>query len=418
MFNPIEHPLDTYVNHYLGVRRFKQERLIAVMITLLAGAVIGYLAYLTLTKGLLPLSLGQGGNIAAAVITGAGISTLALASIAIHYCVKIVEKYENSREEIFLQALMHDQTADLFLKKDGVNKMTALRFRFLLERDFPDENWKGMMHYMDHHFFRTPGVQYEEKRIYQAYATFFAADGFRFLELYREMKAELSIPCQKFLDTNFQVVLNQLNQKKLLHFLNRGQNVQQFLASPEECFWLFEKIKGFNDEGWKQVILLFNHSPQEAAFQLLEQLAEYDPKKFFHSYMNIIASCKSKIREQIEERCLFREKTMKANWSDLYHLNQTLFIVKYFELKSQGNWIDEDTYLQQIEPLLKAQKFQDWLQLMKAIDILYFRTGSNAPHKTALLITLQDLDEKKFEEAFLAGYFEFSKTFVKQFKKN
>jgi hypothetical protein len=412
---PLKHPLMTYLDHYEEVINFRQNHCLAVLVAVVAGAALGGLGCLALTKGVFPLSLGEAGSITAAVAAGVLVSSLAISSILIHYSLKIWEKYEKSDEASCLQALMAPESQGFFDKE--LKSIDCARFQLAFNRHFPDANWKGMMRYFDVQFFGQ--AKYPDAVICHVYTTFYSIDSKRFLDLYCEMVIEesLSQACIEFLNKNYFLnALNKMSPEAFLDFLERGHNFEHLLniASIDS---LVKKIKHANQAFWGEVIMLLNRTPTGKAVALLEEMSKQDPNQFFLAYTQVAHMCGAPFRYEVETQCIYKEDVMKAVWDQLYALNPPLFIAKYFELRASAPFVHEERHHNWVINILNGSKFDGWARLLIAIDSLYFQHESDvplAPIKTFLLDELRKIDKEKLNQAYHAVIFQLGNKF-KQF---
>lgn len=365
-------PLNNYIKNYNALPFFKELHVGGAVIACVVGSILGTLAYTALTQGLLPLSLGQAGSIAASASTALLITDCVLLGLILHYASKIADKQSACNEESFLKALMATQA----LQDDKIGRLLQT-----LLRSFPDAKWKGLMHSLDGNFFGSHAL-YNQEVLKPILTVIFKACPLKVIELYCE-EATLSDAFRTFIQENYIV-------------------------------GAIERLKGMSAEKWSQQLIYFaDIKDTEEKYRLFGQLAEHDPNKFFAAYLTARSSCPQSFCEQMEEKVIYQETVMKAVWGNLYELNPTYFILKYFELKAKNTLSSEKPYDDQLLDILVRQTFQDWSQLLKGVDALYFTQEGEEAYKTALIAQLHELDRDKFLEAFQAAYFDFSDLFIK-----
>lgn len=193
--------LERYICHYEEVPHFKARLQLVGTFAVGASFLLGGGVYLLLSNHYLPLNFGMNGNIIAAVVAGAVVTSLALVGLVIYYKMKIGEKYELSSEEEFLKALVDENTPKFLERKRGMRTWVDIHFEHMLTHTFPEENWLGMMSYLDDQFFEE-GSKFDESQKENAYSVLFRQDSVRFIKNFYEMKGEeqLSSPCIAFLE--------------------------------------------------------------------------------------------------------------------------------------------------------------------------------------------------------------------------
>lgn len=197
------HPLELYACIFEDVKRFKQKHVLAATVALFACALIGLFSYYLLTNNTMGVNLGPNLNIAASVIAGSVLLSIAITGILIHYGYNISEKDAAASEEHFLQALTHPRTIALLEAiKHGKDEWAWERFKAMLTLNFPEENWQGMMRYFDNKFYRQSDCIYAKKTQNQVFDIFLYADPMRFIFNYVELNVQdcLHLHCKDLLN--------------------------------------------------------------------------------------------------------------------------------------------------------------------------------------------------------------------------
>jgi hypothetical protein len=373
-------PLANYIHHYGEVARLNMMRSFTAPIALIAFVAIGAIAYGALSTGALPFGFGMSGNLAAAAMAGTFVAGIATIGILNHYGRKITEAYRESGEERFLDALMHPSTADVFKEcKEGRYSEVGVRFLYMLNSCFPDENWQGMMHYFDQRFFHSEGVTYDPNTIAQVYRTFFLADPMRFMKNYSEMKAEnqLSDECMAFVDPLCQETLQNIPTERWAESILRIDRAYFSKTHPSNAI---------------------------ATCTLLKLMAQQDPKQFINAYVAVMSQCSNAFLCQVEEEIIFREPFMTAAGDELYGLGSRL-LLRYCELQAERKLPAEvsASFDAKIQDILTRAKDENWANLIGALDTIYFRKTARYSDQTKanLLQSLLQFDSDTFERRYL-----------------
>ncbi len=257
MSNPITNArLEQYICDFENVSHFNTNHLVMAGISLMAGGIIGGLAYAFLANGMPPLHLGMSGNIAAAVIAGAAITSIAIIGVLMHFALNLTRKQAAASSEAFLMAITDPKT-DAILTNTKKGGWVKARFDHMLKNDFSDTQWKEMMQFLDQRYFKTTGATTEEETIFQVFSTFFNFQPTRFIRLFYEMKSEelLSKSCVNLLESAI------------------AENLE---SDPENERWI-PLIQTVDKHYFKKRSKLKNKNTQVA---LLNVLIRIDPKKF------------------------------------------------------------------------------------------------------------------------------------------
>jgi hypothetical protein len=183
-------PLAKYASSYEAIGRSKKNHVLTSGIALVAALILGGIAYLALTKGLLPNQPVTNILIASGAATFAFLGSLT--GILLHYASTIVDKKREACHEAFFMALTHASTHELFtpfLEDDKRESCLAAlkQFKSLMKQHYSNQDYKGLLYYLEGRFFSVE-VHYAEELKLQVYSALYAAAPARFIRNYMEMR--------------------------------------------------------------------------------------------------------------------------------------------------------------------------------------------------------------------------------------
>lgn len=106
-------PIGRYITAYEGYQTFRKRQVDYAGISIMAGLIVGILAYYFLSHGIIPSDFGLGGNITVAALSGSLVSTVAIAGILLNYSLKNKKKRDEIDATKFHKALIEMEKKDV-----------------------------------------------------------------------------------------------------------------------------------------------------------------------------------------------------------------------------------------------------------------------------------------------------------------